>query len=179
MKKMYNLLAIMLLALVTVSYAQKVEVTNGGFEEGKDVGWMYDINDGATGEFLDETGDVQEGSKALKGFIDALGTNDWSTQIKNETWSVEAGKSYELSIWAKDISEGEDTVKISFTAGMTNAVDTWHEGVRIDYETLKKEWTKYTIYFTPAAEDIEAELFAYQSTHFVATGICLIDNFYS
>lgn len=177
MKTMYSLVA-MLLVMVSVSYAQPLEVTNGGFEGGIVDGWGMEMNDGATGEFLEEMEDAQEGTTALKIYVDALGPNDWSSQIKNETWTVAKGKSYKLSIWAKDISEGDDTCYISFTAGMTNAVDTWIEGSRMDYQVLSKEWKEYSIYFTPAAESIDAGLFAYQSTHFVQnTGVCLIDNF--
>lgn len=182
MKKFYTLLAMVMLGaacLTNLSAQTEITVTNGGFEDGVVDGWAYDNNDGASFQWEEETDDAQEGSKALHLYTDALGTNDWSQQFKNETFTVEAGKSYRYSMWVKDVSDREngDTCKMSMTSGMTNAVDTWQENKRLDHKNAATVWEEWRTSLEPTADQISAGLFAYMSTHIRFTGECIVDNF--
>ncbi len=179
MKKIYySCVALLFGAMFSNVTAQPVTVVNGGFEKGIEEGWGKDKNDGSSASFEEATEGMKEGSKALKVYIDVLGSNPWSIQIKNEKWAVKKDKSYAVSMWMKDVSEGTDNVKVNFTAGMSNGVDTWNEGPRLNDTLISKEWTKYTIYFSPKAEDIaKTDFYAYMSNHFVAKGIVLVDDF--
>lgn len=178
MKKNYILFTVMLLAVVSISFAQPIAVVNGGFEDGIEEAWVMEMNGGSAGEFLEETDDVQEGSKAVKIYLDEIGPDDWSTQVFNRAWDVEEGKSYRLSMWFKDVSEGEDTSVVSFTCG--HGPDTYTEYARIDKTTVGKEWEEWVIFFTaPFTSDSEStDNQISTSTHFVQPGtICLFDNF--
>lgn len=182
MKNLYTFLAMTMLGAAAISNANaqtEITVTNGGFESGVVDGWAFDNNDGAALSWEEETDDVQEGSKALHLYCDGLGTEDWSQQFKNETFAVEGGKSYRYSVWVKDVSNREngDTCKLSYTSGMTNAVDTWTEDKRLDHKNAATEWEEWRISLQPSSDQLSAGLFAYMSTHVRSTGECIVDNF--
>ena len=183
MKNIYKLLTLLAIAVITTAglIAQPVAVTNGGFEDGlgADNGWQTEAVEGAIASFEEETEDVQEGTKAMHIYTDELGTNDWSQQFKNETFTAEKGKTYRFSMWVKDVSNREngDSCKLSMTSGMTNAVDTWNEKSRLDHKVAATEWEEWKLGFVPSDADFDASLFAYMSTHVRSIGECLVDNF--
>lgn len=176
MKNFYKVFGLAIAIVLTGSvFAQKVEVTNGGFELGIDDGsWTMEANDGASCSFDLETTDVQEGANALIVYSDVLGANDWSSQIFNREWNVESGKSYRLGMWFKDISTGTDTMVVSFTSGHGIS---YTEYGRVDHQALSKEWQELVLYITsPVTTDGVNDIIS-MSTHFVGIGACLIDNF--
>ncbi|MFC1764244.1 GLUG motif-containing protein [Planctomycetota bacterium] len=153
-----------------------VDVGNGGFELGIRGEWIWLLlmNNGAQGTFLEETQDVQEGSKTLKVNIDKLGSYNWSAQIINRDWDVEAGKSYKLSMWFKDISAGDDVVIVNFAVG--HAV-TFQGYASTGTVSLEKEWQELILYFTSPMTTNGTTDRIQMSTSFRQPGICLVDNF--
>lgn len=185
MKKLYKSIFFVtaVLAVSTVFAQKSVEVTNGGFELGlEDGSWAFEANDGAIAEFDIEENDVKEGNSALIVFSDELGANDWSTQIFNRTWNVEANKSYRLSLWFKDVTRvpengysESDTMKVSFTCG--HGI-TYVEYGRVSYVVLPdQEWTEISVVVTPPMTTDGVNEVISMSTHFVGTGAVIVDNF--
>ncbi len=185
MKKMYKLFmgAAVLAVLGVTAFGQKpVAVINGGWEDGLGEthgaygGWFYDSNDGAVTTYEVIQSDVEEGLNSLYVQTTDSGSNEWSSQIYNRSWSVDSAKAYRLSMWFKNPESA--LMRASFTSGHGR---TYAEYGRIDKRIVPSEWTKWILFIqVPFTTDtIKAEPdYISMSTHFInANAKCLVDDF--
>ena len=121
-----------------LSHGQNL-VTNGDFEAGYNSGWNHLAGNGGAATYSEETVDPQEGAKALKVIVTALGGNTWDVQSLGPTLSMTAGSDYTLTFWAKSAVNNTQVKTViqdsSFLARN---------------HTLNTTWTKYTWNFTAA-----------------------------
>ncbi|MCK4297304.1 MAG: endo-1,4-beta-xylanase [Candidatus Marinimicrobia bacterium] len=143
-------LVILLFTLITSGISAQL-VTNGGFESSEvdtvsdmDVeGWLIAIASGANAifEIVDDT--VQQGEKALKITVSAIGGNAWDIQVVADSIPVQQGETYRYSVWAKS----SESSQINFTVG--NYAYTEYSGViRPSCPNVTTEWQEYTFTFT-------------------------------
>ena len=143
-------LVILLFTLITSGISAQL-VTNGGFESSEvdtvsdmDVeGWLIAIASGANAifEIVDDT--VQQGEKALKITVSAIGGNAWDIQVVADSIPVQQGETYRYSVWAKS----SESSQINFTVG--NYAYTEYSGViRPSGPNVTTEWQEYTFTFT-------------------------------
>jgi len=166
MKKTLLLKFLLLLFTTSSLLAQTNLVENGGFESGTDVAWSYDA-DGEVVYSLN-TDSPHKGTNCLQADVSALGSVDWSNQIKNAFGPVVEGITYEVSIWAKSTIAGST---INFTLG--HAVDFTEYSSIGDLE-LTTEWKKYTILFT---SNISAEKDVTLALHITDIATYFFDDF--
>ncbi len=113
---------------------------NGGFEEGTGTVWDLLASGGSTVNYELSTEDPAEGFYCLKADVIETGSDPWSIQIKNGSFGVVAGVSYQISIWAKANTAGST---VNYTVGKATADYTEYAVNR--GLALTTEWTKYTL----------------------------------
>ncbi|GEM_PF-230915 len=127
-------------------------VTNGGFESSDtassvnnyDVkGWFIQTGASVTTppvySIVKDT--VEEGHRALKILVNALGTNPWDIQAVADSLRVKPAGVYNYSIWAKSALPGG---RVDFTLG--NYAFTEYKSIRP--ANLTTTWQQYTMQFT-------------------------------
>jgi endo-1,4-beta-xylanase len=135
--------------LVTGSLAAQ-RVVNGGFESadtgavsGTSVkGWlMTSVNATPATSFQIVSDVVEQGTRALKVTVHAVGSNDYDIQAVGDSIPVTPGATYAYSIWARSQNPG---AQVNFTVGNYS----YSEYRAIRPATLSRSWTKYTMVFT-------------------------------
>jgi GH35 family endo-1,4-beta-xylanase len=134
-------------------------VTNGGFENtmpgpvtGNDIeGWVLivDANVSPAPDFEIVNDMVQEGNRALKIGVHAIGQNAWDIQAVADSIPVKPGATYRYSIWAKSQNPG---AQVNFTVGNY----AYNEYGVIRPATLSSQWQKFTFDFTVTDQEIYA-----------------------
>ena len=126
-------------------------VTNGGFEDspvgvdttGAIKGWLFQAVDTLSPapvfEIVSDT--VEQGSRALKVTIHALGANQWDIQAVNDSIHITPGGTYYYSIWAKTDKPG---AQVNFTVGNYS----YSEYSVIRPANLTTQWKKYSMQFS-------------------------------
>ena len=149
-------LLVMLIGISRTSTAQIV--TNGSFESStvgvvSDLstgtvssysvkGWFIQVQAGAAKyEIVNDT--VQQGSRAMKVTVKALGGNAWDIQLIADSLPVIPGTIYNYSIWAKAQKPG---AVASFTMGNYSYTEYGNQVLR--NQALTTQWKKYSWQFT-------------------------------
>ncbi len=109
-------------------------ISNGNFEAGYNSGWNHLASDGGAASYSEETTEHYEGLKALKVQVTNLGANPWSIQSMGPNVSLEAGKDYTLTFWAKSTANGTNI------STLIQGTD-YYENRTHDLTTA---WAKYT-----------------------------------
>lgn len=126
---------------------------NGDFEAGYNINWTLRADDGGVVDFSEITNSLPtQSSKGLKANVVSLGANRYNTSIVNGTkGSVEQGKTYIVSFYAKKESTSEAKIKLVFQST--------DQFLTKDF-TLTQDWTKYTYSFTATstASDLQIRL---------------------
>jgi GH35 family endo-1,4-beta-xylanase len=131
-----------------VSNAQLV--TNGSFESSDTgvvnnnvEGWVMSVNAGVTPPpVIQIVSDiVEEGNRALKVTVNAIGTEQWDIQAIADSIQVKPNGKYNYSIWAKAATAG---AQVNFTMGY----NTNGEISAIRPATLSTQWQLFTMQFT-------------------------------
>lgn len=138
-------------------------ILNGSFESGSGnsfANWWAGAGNG-TATFTAETGSgVQEGARAFKAEVTALGPNTWDVQAVNDAWPSVTGKEYTLTFWAKAATSGS-RFKAVMQAGNSYA----EKGF-----TLTDSWQEYNWTFIAGADNLQLKF------QFLSTGTFYIDN---
>jgi len=138
-------------------------VPNSGLENGTgDVftNWITQVATGATGSFQQETSNVYEGSRAMRINVITPGPFQYSIQTYSDNFSLNAGRSYTLSFYARSAVNGS-----RIKAVVQNA--TYQEKTFM----LTPNWAKYSWTFT--ANEATASL----KFHFPDAGTFYLDAF--
>lgn len=159
------------------AFAQNVN--NGNFEKsdtgsvaGTDVpGWVIQeantINPAPEFEIVNDV--VQDGNKALKVAVHAIGANQWDIQVIADSIHVNPGSTYHYSIWAK---AGKPDVQVNFTVGNYD----YKEYNTIRPAKLTTNWQEFAMDFTVDDE----QTYIRAPIHFSITGneesVIYIDN---
>jgi len=146
LSKLYFLYALLIIFFIKDIDAQVV--TNGGFEFSDTgavtsiEGWIVDpgtVNPAPEFIIVDDV--VQNGERALKVLVNAIGSNAYSIQLIADSLKVEPGELYRYSIWAKSDNTG---AQIYFTVGNYS----FDEYAADRASVLTTEWKEYTLEFT-------------------------------
>jgi endo-1,4-beta-xylanase len=153
MKKMnIKLLTILFLCLMIISGRSLAQIVrNGSFElsdtgvvkaSGLD-GWLIQIAESInpTTEFEIVSDVVEQGNRALKVLVHAIGTNQWDIQVISDSIPAKQGTTYNFSVWAKAEKNG---AQVNFTVGNYS----YSEYKAIRPATLSTEWQKFTMQYT-------------------------------
>jgi endo-1,4-beta-xylanase len=137
--------------------------TNGGFENsavdtvaGTDVeGWVIELGGTADAvfEIVDDT--VQNGSRAMKITVNAIGSNAWDIQVVGDSIPVQQGETYHFSVWAKSSGSSQ----VTFTVG-NYSYNEYGNVIRPSSPNVNTEWKEYAFDFTitDAVEYIRAPI---------------------
>ncbi|PAP75274.1 DUF5689 domain-containing protein [Rubrivirga marina] len=128
-------------------------VVNGGFEmpapgvvTGGDVpGFALNVGGAVTmaPEFAIVDDVAYEGDQSLAVTVNGTGANPWEIEVAAEPLTVEAGRTYLYSVWARSETDGGTA---SFTIGQP--APSYNELGRISDAALTTEWQEFTVEFT-------------------------------
>ncbi|RDV14698.1 T9SS C-terminal target domain-containing protein [Pontibacter diazotrophicus] len=151
---------------ITIPQQEQVKnlISNGSFENGSGnsfTNWWTSAGNGSAA-FTAATGSAQDGARALKVDVAALGSNPWEIQAVNDAWPSVTGKEYTLTFWAKAATAGS-SFKTVLQLGGAYDEQTF---------TLTDTWQEYKWTFTAKADNMELKL------QFLSTGTFYIDNIF-
>jgi hypothetical protein len=127
---------------------------NGSFEEGTlglktgtDIpGWNLMLGGTGAATFEVTSDEYIDGVQALMVTTTTLGSNAWDIQVVNEPFNVQAGVTYQYSIWAMADIEGPI---VNFTVGNPS----YAEFGRADQVVMTTGWQQVTFEFTVPADN--------------------------
>lgn len=151
----------LLLASVLVAGSASAQInTNGSFEDSDtgavDIntdtpGWNLNIGGTADAAFEIVEGGAQDGDKALKVTVNAVGADAWNIEASSEPFPAAQGATYQYSIWARAETAG---AVATFSVGAPPTTYTEYGASR--ELVLTTEWQEITFSYTPTVDTTEA-----------------------
>jgi len=117
-------------------------IKNGSFEKGVKY-WRKTGSYPAEADFILTDSDVHSGNYALYVDVTTPGTNPWDAQLSQGDITLEAGIDYQISFWAKSLTNGQ------INAAVINSTNYTVYG--IETIELTNTWTYYEFGFTTPA----------------------------
>ena len=140
-------------------------VKNGSFEQNFTNWSNYVKTTDAQGIISIDSDDKQSGARSAKIVVSSAGSEYWHIQLKTNNFTVEKGKAYKISFFAKADSNKEMRLEI-----MENQTWKWISGPFIN---VTDEWQPYDVYFnSPFNSDALIVQFEYGKT----TGTFWLDS---
>lgn len=158
-------------------------VRNGDFElsfagdtPGEIFAWSFQGHGDKLADFVIVDDPVYETSKSLKMAVHDIGPNPWSIQAINQEGSIEEGKTYRFSLWAKSDREGSVIQGVASNqrfAPYHSLIDTlgtdWQE-MSFDFLVDDDEEQLRTTIYGNFEENIGSTIFIEQVTVYELTG---------
>ena len=152
--------ALLLASVFAVGSASAQVNTNGSFEDSDtgavDInadtpGWNLNVGGDADAAFEIVEGGAQDGDKALKVTVNAIGADAWNIEASSEPFPATRGATYRYSIWARAETAG---AVATFSVGAPPTTYTEYGASR--ELALTTEWQEITFSYTPTVDTTEA-----------------------
>lgn len=150
--------------LVTCTYPVDVSknlLKNGGFEKGVKY-WKGLMAPAANGSFALDTSTVSHIGRSIRAVVPGVLANPWDAQISQPGFTVETGKQYEVSLWARSAIAGA-----KLNAAVINTLTYALFGSLSC--TLSSAWTRFSFRFTAgqsAAASLNLDLGVQPATYY-------------
>jgi beta-glucanase (GH16 family) len=134
---------------------------NGGFEKGVKY-WKGSMASAANGSFALDTSTVSHTGQSIRAVVVGVLANPWDAQISQPGFTLDAGKQYEVSLWARSAIAGA-----KLNAAVINTLTYALFGSLSC--TLSRTWTRFSFQFTAgqsAAASLNLDLGVQPATYF-------------